>query len=203
MRIRPSSPHPQDAGQDLGGMADEELMVLVRRAEPRAFALVYDRHSAAAFGLAYRMIGTRGLAEDVVQEAFLALWRGAARYDAARGSLRSWVLGIVHNRAIDALRRTLVHERRRASDEGLERTVAAEERTDTEAVRKDDARFVRAALRTLPHDQRRVVELAYFSGYTHTEIAEVIDVPLGTVKGRMRLGLRKLRDELDREGVTL
>jgi len=147
-------------------------------------------------------VGTRGLAEDVVQEAFLALWRGAARYDGARGSVRSWVLGIVHNRAIDALRRTLVHERRRASDEGLERTMAAEERTDTEAVRNDDARFVRAAMDTLPPDQRRVVELAYFSGYTHTEIAEVVDVPLGTVKGRMRLGLRKLRDELGREGVT-
>jgi RNA polymerase sigma-70 factor (ECF subfamily) len=201
MRIRPTT-DPQEPGADLGGMADEELMLLVRRAEPRAFALVYDRHCDAAFGLAYRMVGTRGLAEDVVQEAFLAVWRGAARYDAARGSLRSWVLGIVHNRAIDALRRTLVHERRRASDEGLERTVAAPERTDSEAVRKDEARFVRAALDTLPADQRRVVELAYFSGYTHTEIAEVIDAPLGTVKGRMRLGLRKLRDELDREGVT-
>jgi RNA polymerase sigma-70 factor (ECF subfamily) len=202
MRIRPSSPDPPEPGSDLGGMADEELMMLVRRADSRAFALVYDRHCDAAFGLAYRMVGTRGLAEDVVQEAFLALWRGAARYDAARGSLRSWVLGIVHNRAIDALRRTLAHERRRASDEGLERTVPAVDRTDAEALRKDDARFVRAALQTLPADQRRVVELAYFSGYTHTEIAEVIDVPLGTVKGRMRLGLRKLRDELDREGVT-
>ena len=183
-------------------MADEELMHLVRRADPRAFALVYDRHCGAAFGLAYRMVGTRGLAEDVVQEAFLALWRGAARYDGARGSVRSWVLGIVHNRAIDALRRTLVHERRRASDEGLERTLQADERTETEAARNDDARFVRAAMDTLPPDQRRVVELAYFSGYTHTEIADVIDVPLGTVKGRMRLGLRKLRDELSREGVT-
>jgi RNA polymerase sigma-70 factor, ECF subfamily len=137
-----------------------------------------------------------------VQEAFLALWRGASRYDGARGSVRSWVLGIVHNRAIDALRRTLVHERRRASDEGLDRTVPADERTELEAVRNDDARFVRAAMDTLPVDQRRVVELAYFSGFTHTEIAEVVDVPLGTVKGRMRLGLRKLRDELHREGVT-
>ena len=181
-------------------MADEELMLLVRRADPRAFALVYDRHCGAAYGLAYRMVGSRGLAEDVVQEAFLALWRGASRYDGARGSVRSWVLGIVHNRAIDALRRTLVHEKRRASDEGLDRTVPAEERTEVEAVRNDDARFVRAAMDTLPTDQRRVVELAYFSGYTHTEIAEVIDVPLGTVKGRMRLGLSKLRDELGARG---
>jgi RNA polymerase sigma-70 factor (ECF subfamily) len=203
MRLRPSEPgSKRRPGDELGAMADEELMVLVRRADPRAFALVYDRHSSAAFGLAYRMVGTRGLAEDVVQDAFLALWRGAARYDAARGSVRSWVLSIVHNRAIDALRRTLVHERRRASDEGLERTVPADERTETEVVRNDDARFVRAALDTLPPDQRRVVELAYFSGYTHTEIADAIDAPLGTVKGRMRLGLLKLRHELAREGVT-
>jgi RNA polymerase sigma-70 factor, ECF subfamily len=200
MRIRPSGSDKPDA--ELGGMADEELMLLVRRADPRAFALVYDRHCGAAYGLAYRMVGSRGLAEDVVQESFLALWRGASRYDGARGSVRSWVLGIVHNRAIDALRRTLVHEKRRASDEGLDRTLPAEERTEVEAVRNDDARFVRAAMDTLPTDQRRVVELAYFSGYTHTEIAEVIDVPLGTVKGRMRLGLSKLRDELGREGVT-
>jgi RNA polymerase sigma-70 factor, ECF subfamily len=120
----------------------------------------------------------------------------------ARGSVRTWVLGIVHNRAIDALRRTLVHERRRASDEGLDRTVASVERTDAEAISNEDARFVRAALDALPPDQRRVVELAYFSGYTHTEIAEAIDAPLGTVKGRMRLGLRRLRHELDREGVA-
>ncbi len=200
MRIRPSGADTPD--DDLGGMADEELMLLVRKADPRAFALVYDRHCGAAFGLAYRMVGTRGLAEDVVQESFLALWRGAGRYDGSRGSVRSWVLGIVHNRAIDALRRSLVHERRRASDEGLDRTLQADERTEVEAARNDDARFVRAAMDTLPAEQRRVVELAYFSGYTHTEIAEVIEVPLGTVKGRMRLGLRKLRDELTREGVT-
>jgi RNA polymerase sigma-70 factor (ECF subfamily) len=198
MRIRSS-----DSGSsDLGALADEELMRLVRRADPNAFALVYDRHCDAAFGLAYRMVGTRGVAEDVVQEAFLALWRGATRYDAARGSVRSWILGIVHNRAIDALRRTMVHERRRASDEGLDRTVASVERTDVEAIRNEESRFVRAALDALPPDQRRVVELAYFSGYTHTEIAEVIDAPLGTVKGRMRLGLQRLRHELDREGVA-
>ena len=187
---------------DLRSLADEDLMRLVRRGQAPAFEVIYERHSQAAFSLAYRMAGSRGVAEDVVQEAFLALWRGASRYDGARGSVRSWVLGIVHNRAIDALRRTLVHEKRRASDEGLDRTLPAEERTEVEAVRNDDARFVRAAMDTLPTDQRRVVELAYFSGYTHTEIAEVIDVPLGTVKGRMRLGLRKLRDELGREGVT-
>jgi len=189
-----------DAARD--DVHDEALVLAVVAGDTAAFAALYDRYGRRAWSLARRICVDDGLAEDVVQEAFLALWRGASRYDGARGSVRSWVLGIVHNRAIDALRRTLVHEKRRASDEGLDRTVPAEERTEVEAVRNDDARFVRAAMDTLPTDQRRVVELAYFSGYTHTEIAEVIDVPLGTVKGRMRLGLRKLRDELGREGVT-
>ena len=202
MRFRPANPDPSASAPELGAMADEELMHLARGADPRAFALIYDRHCAAAFGLAYRMVGSRGLAEDVVQEAFLSLWRAGARYDSQRGSVRTWILGIVHNRAIDALRRTLVHERRRASDEGLERTAPSDDRTDTEVLRGDDARFVRRALETLPAEQRRVLELAYFSGWSQTEIAEAIDIPLGTVKGRMRLGLRKLRDELDREGVT-
>jgi RNA polymerase sigma-70 factor (ECF subfamily) len=201
MRLRSGSRDP-DGTAKLRAMADEELMALVRRADASAFGVVYDRHSGAAFGLAYRMVGTRGLAEDVVQEAFLSLWRASGRYDPARGSVRSFILGIVHNRAIDGVRRHLVHEKRRASDEGLERTAPAEERTDVEVIRDDDARFVRAALGTLPDDQRRVVELAYFSGYSHSEIADIVDVPLGTVKGRMRLGLQKLRTELDREGVV-
>src|SRR5918997_5924213 len=98
----------------LGDLADEDLMQLVRRGDAAAFELVYERHATAAFSLAYRMVGSRNAAEDVVQEAFLALWRSGARYDRTRGSVRTWVLGIVHNRAIDALRRAHVHERRRA-----------------------------------------------------------------------------------------
>jgi RNA polymerase sigma-70 factor (ECF subfamily) len=198
-RLRARANTSEDA---LRALADEDLMSLVRGADAQAFAVIYERHSGPAFALAYRMVGTRGMAEDVVQESFLALWRSAQRYDAARGSVRTWTLGIVHNRAIDALRRSMVHERRRASDEGLDRVLEAEERTDVEAFRNDDAGFVRRALGTLPGEQRRVLELAYFSGFTQTEIAEAIDAPLGTVKGRMRLGLRKLRHELGREGVT-
>src|SRR5918995_4724178 len=96
-------------------LADEDLMQLVRRGEADAFEVLYERHSGAAFSLAYRMCGSRNVAEDVVQEAFLAMWRSGARYDRTRGSVRTWVLGIVHNRAIDALRRAHVHEKRRAS----------------------------------------------------------------------------------------
>src|SRR3954454_10769713 len=95
-------------------------MQLVQRGQAPAFELIYERHAAAAFSLAYRIVGTRNGAEDVSQEAFLSLWRSGARYDRGRGSVRTWVLGIVHNRAIDFLRRATVHDRRRASDEGVE-----------------------------------------------------------------------------------
>ena len=112
------------------------------------------------------------LAEDVVQEAFLSLWRCGARYDRARGSVRTWVLGIVHHRAIDALRRASVHERRRASDEGLEETPGGGRARPTRGARHEEAATVRAAIEHLPAEQRRVIELAYFGGFTHTEIAE-------------------------------
>jgi RNA polymerase sigma-70 factor (ECF subfamily) len=177
-------------------LADEDLMQLVRQGEPRAFAIVYDRHSGAAFSLAYRMTGNRNRAEDVVQEAFLSLWRSNARYDRARGSVRTWVLGIVHNRAIDALRRSVGHDQRRASDEGLEERFEAKERTDVEVARRDEAREVRTALETLPAEQQKVIELAYFGGFTHTEIATMLETPVGTIKGRMRLGLEKMRNQL-------
>ena len=177
-------------------LADEELMQLVRRGEARAFEVLYDRHSGAAFSVAYRMVGTRSTAEEVVQEAFLAFWRVNARYDRARGSVRTWILGIVHNRAIDALRRGAVHDRRRAGDEGLEERFAAAEQTDVEVARRDEAREVRSALETLPSDQLRVIELAYFGGFSQSEIASMLDTPVGTVKGRMRLGLAKMRSQL-------
>jgi RNA polymerase sigma-70 factor (ECF subfamily) len=177
-------------------LADEELMQLVRRSDAKAFELVYDRHSGAAYSLAYRMVGKRSTAEDVVQEAFLSLWRNNTRYDRTRGSVRTWVLGIVHNRAIDALRRGSVHDRRRASDEGLEERFETGERTDVEVARRDEAREVRTVLGDLPAEQQKVIELAYFGGFTHSEIAAMLEMPIGTVKGRMRLGLAKMRDRL-------
>jgi RNA polymerase sigma-70 factor, ECF subfamily len=180
----------------LHDLADEDLMQLVRKGDNAAFEVVYDRHSTAAYSLAYRMVGSRNSAEDVVQEAFLSLWRSGARYDRGRGSVRTWVLGIVHNRAIDVLRRSLVHDRRRASDEGIEERFEARERTDVEAARNDEARELQAALKTLPDEQCRVIELAYFGGFSHSEIAELLETPIGTVKGRMRLGLEKMRGQL-------
>jgi RNA polymerase sigma-70 factor (ECF subfamily) len=190
-------------GQDLRSLADEDVMQLVRRGDARAFEIVYERHSAAAFSLAYRMMGTRAGAEDVTQDAFLSLWRSGARYDRARGSVRTWVLGIVHHRAIDALRRATVHDRRRAGDEGIEERFEAAERTDVEAARREEAGTVRGALETLPADQCQVIELAYFGGFTHTEIADMLDAPVGTIKGRMRLGLKKMRAQLGEGQVAI
>src|SRR5947207_10967862 len=134
-------------------LADEDLMQLSSRGDADAFQIIYERHADAAYSLAYRMCGRRGVAEDVTQEAFLALWRSGARYDRARGSVRTWVLGIVHNRAIDALRRSLVHDRRRPSDEGPEERFEARDRTAVEVARRDEARQVHAPLRALPAEQ--------------------------------------------------
>src|SRR5215210_4759989 len=155
--------------KDLRDLADEDLMQLVRRGHAPAFEVIYERHASAAFSLAYRITGTRNGAEDVSQEAFLSLWRSGARYEQARGSVRTWVLGIVHHRAIDHIRRASVHDRRRASDEGVEERFEARERTDAEAARREEARTVRSAMDTLPADQVKVIELAYFGGFTHTE----------------------------------
>jgi RNA polymerase sigma-70 factor, ECF subfamily len=180
----------------IASLADEEVMHLVSRGDPRAFETLYDRHGGAAFSLAYRMVGTRAIAEDVAQEAFLSIWRSRTRYQAARGSVRTWVLGIVHHRAIDVLRRNTVHDKRRASAEGIEERFEAPELTDVEAARREEAREVRTALEELPTEQTRVIELAYFGGFSHSQIADMLEMPIGTVKGRMRLGLEKLRHSL-------
>jgi RNA polymerase sigma-70 factor, ECF subfamily len=185
-----------DSKEKLRRLADEELMALVAGNDADAYEVVLERHADAAFSLAYRICGRRALAEDIVQDALLAVWRGGGRYDRTRGSVRTWTLGIVHNRAVDALRRSGVHERRRASDEGIEETLEADERTDSQAIENSTSLEIRGAIDELPNEQRRVIELAYFGGFTHAEIASMLDAPIGTIKGRMRLGLHKLRDQL-------
>ena len=177
-------------------------MALVQDGDARAFEIVFDRHSGAAFSLAYRMCGRRALAEDIVQEAFLSLWRAGARYDRARGSVRSWVLRVVHNRAIDSFRRDRATTSRDVHDDGISETLQGRERTESEVERRDDAERVKGALGELPQDQRTVIELAYFGGFSHREIAETLGLPAGTVKGRMRLGLAKLRLSLG-DGVEV
>jgi RNA polymerase sigma-70 factor (ECF subfamily) len=177
-------------------LGDGELIALARDGNADAFGVIYQRHATAAFSVAHRVCGVRTIAEDVVQDAFLSLWRSRDRYDASRGELRGWLLGVVRNRAIDSLRRAAVHERRRASGEGLEESLEASERTETDVERREAANEVRAALGSLPSDQREAIELAYFDGLTHTQIASTLGVPVGTVKGRMRLGLLKLRKQV-------
>jgi RNA polymerase sigma-70 factor (ECF subfamily) len=195
-------PSPSDQAS-LRQLADEDLMRLVAGGDAQAFEVVYERHSTAVFSLAYRICGVRAAAEEIAQEAFLAIWRSGARYDRARGSVRTWLLGVVHNRAIDALRRTTVHERRQSADETAAERLEAPERTEVEAARREEARSMRALIEGLPLEQRRVIELAYFGGFTHEQIAQMLEVPLGTVKGRMRLALEKMRANIEPAEVVL
>jgi RNA polymerase sigma-70 factor, ECF subfamily len=154
---------------------------------------LYDSLSRQAFGLAYRMLGDTQSAEDVVQEAFLSVWRAAERIDTTRGKLQSYVLTVVHRRAIDALRtrKGVVQPVDEAPDVRDERADVA---GTVEMVM--DAQAVRAALKELPEEQKAVVEMAYYQGLTHVEIADKTSLPLGTVKSRLRLALEKIRASL-------
>jgi RNA polymerase sigma-70 factor (ECF subfamily) len=174
-------------------LADEDLISLVEAADAEAFATLYDRHSRVAFSLAYRMMGERQAAEDLAQDAFLKVWRGASSFRAQRGSVRTWILSIVHNRAIDQIRSQA--SRRRTQDK-IEASAPRSQPSEAfaESWRNSQREQVREALNTLPPEQLKILELAYFSGYTHVEISELLCLPLGTVKGRMRLGLKKIRD---------
>jgi len=178
-------------------LADEELIEQVREGDTMAFEVIFDRHGDAAFSLAYRMCGRRGLAEDVVQEAFLSLWRSGVRYERSRGSVRAWVLGIVRNKAIDTFRRETAKAGRDVHDDTAIEGIPARVRIDGEVERREDSERVRGAVAELPSEQRHVIELAYFGGFTHSQIADLLELPAGTVKGRMRLGLQRMRLSLD------
>jgi RNA polymerase sigma-70 factor, ECF subfamily len=178
-------------------LADEELMPLVGRKDPEAFEVLYDRHGGAAYSLAYRIVGDRAAAEEVTQEAFISVWRSGARFDAARGSVRSWLLSVVRNRAIDFLRsRAGKAPKLTFDDDAVLEQRPAEERTEDEALQRETAAEIQGALGKLPGEQSKVIELAYFGGFSHSEIARILGLPMGTVKGRMRLGLEKIRGEL-------
>ncbi len=173
-------------------LADEDLISLVDDGEPRAFAALYDRHSQAAYYLAYRMVGERQAAEDLVQDVFIKVWRRAGSYRAERGSVRTWILSIVHNRGVDLLRSMATLRR---TQDKIEASAARSEPSDAfaESWRNTRRDQVREALKTLSPEQFKIMDLAYFSGYTHVEIARLLNLPLGIVKGRLRLGLRKMR----------
>ena len=191
-----------DRGHQYMILADEDLISLVEAGDAEAFSTLYDRHSRSAFSLAYRMMGDRQAAEDLAQDAFIKVWRNAASYRAERGSVRTWILSIVHNRGIDQLRSTA--SRRRTQDK-IEASAPRSQPSEAfaETWRNSQRDQVREALGTLPPEQLKILELAYFSGYTHVEISELLSLPLGTVKGRMRLGLKKIRDYFDTRDVAV
>lgn len=173
-------------------LSDQALMALVVIGDPHAFALLYRRHVRAAVGLATHMCSRPAIAEEVVQEAFLSVWRSRRHFDARRGSIRGWLLGIVRNRAIDVLRQSVAHELADSGDRPPEDLLEAPEHTAGEVDRRELARELLCAIKGLPPEQSRVIALAYYGGYTHAQIATMLDTPIGTVKGRMRLGLRKM-----------
>jgi len=173
---------------------DAELLAAIAAGDPDALVTLYDRYGRLAFGLAYRILGDAFLAEEVVQDAFMNVWRNAAKFDANRGAVRSWLLAIVHHRAVDRLREW------RGKDLEVDLDDAALTLTAPDVwgalLDQIELESVRQALAALPEEQRLALELAYFQGLTHQEIAERTGWPLGTVKSRLRLGLAKLADLL-------
>ena len=182
-------------------LADEDLLSLVGQGDAEAFTILYDRYGRTAFFLAYRVMGERQAAEDLVQDAFLKLWRSATSYRPERSSVRTWLLSIVRNRGIDQLR---AHASRRRTQDRIEALAPRSQPSEAfaETWRNSQRDRVRDALNTLPPEQLKVLELAYFSGYTHVQVSELLDVPLGTIKGRMRLGLKKMRVYFDHPKLT-
>lgn len=170
---------------------DGELLARIAAQDDAALGVLYDRYSGLAFGLAYRVLGDRGQTEDVLQEAFLSVWRRAATFDAAKGSARGWLMSVVHNAAIDRRRGRFRHQQGEVDIEDHAWRLADDDVWE-DVSRQLDREHVRQALDEIPKEQRETLELAYFGGLTQAEIAEKTGEPLGTVKSRARLGLRRL-----------
>jgi len=179
--------------------SDVDLVDALRAGDERVFADLVDRYSPAMLAVARTHVASREVAEDVVQESFLRLWKNAKSFDARRGNVRSWLLSIVHNRAIDRLRGT-TRMRKETQIETVERLLDAPDAWESVSVHLEQKQ-IRDGFAQLPAAQRQTLELAYFGGYTHLEIAGHMGVPLGTVKGRMRMGLEKMRTFLQARGV--
>jgi len=182
--------------RDLAHLSDEALVALLARGDDGALAELYDRFGAVAYGLAIRIVRDATLAEDAVQEAFLTVWRTASRFVAERAKARTWILTLVHRRAVDLVRREQLRR-----TEPLKEQPEAEGRTAHEEawLRLERAR-VQEALKRLPDQQREAIELAYYGGFTQSELADRLGEPLGTVKSRMFTGLSRLRELLEEPG---
>jgi RNA polymerase sigma-70 factor, ECF subfamily len=180
-------------------ITDEQVLELLVQGSPEGIEMLFDRYGRLAYSLALRILGDAGAAEETVQDAFMSIWRRSSTYRAERGSLRTWVCSIVHNRAIDGLRG---RSGRARQDLPIEAASPQQELSDTwDAVAAElERQDIRRLLDQLPAEQRQTIELAYYSGYSQTEISALLRVPLGTVKGRTRMALGKLRSAL--EGTT-
>ena len=181
---------------------DTALLACIAARDSTALGTIYDRHGRQAFAVAYRMVQSPEVAEEVVQDAFLALWRRADQYAATRGDVRGWLLTIVHNRAIDHLRARRARPEAAGVIEDLTAVLAASDDTEGAALAGVEATAVHAALLTLTPMQRQTVELAYFAGLSYPEVATAMGTPLGTVKSRLRLALTSLRAALAPPSVT-
>jgi RNA polymerase sigma-70 factor (ECF subfamily) len=180
--------------RDLAHLSDEAVVALAARSDEIAFAELYDRYGSIAYGLALRVVRDETLAQDAVQDAFLAIWRGAARFVPERGKASTWILTLVHRRAVDLVRR---EQRRRTEPLEAREPVADQASAEDVAWLRLERERVQAALRKLPDPQREAIELAYYGGYTQSELAERLGQPLGTVKSRMFAGLTRLGELLD------
>ena len=183
-------------------LSDEVLLSAVARGAVWAMEILYERYSRILYSLAYHMVADHQIAEDLSQDAFLAVWRRATSYSPQSGAARSWIVSIMHHRTIDYLRSV---RRRSVLKEATWEEVERDERTAfpdawDEAWQNIQSAKIREALMKLPTEQRMVIELAYFQGWTHSEIAEGCQIPLGTVKARMRLGLTRLKRVVEEMG---
>jgi RNA polymerase sigma factor (sigma-70 family) len=187
-------------GKAYRGLEDGQLVQLVAERDDGALEALYDRYGKAAYSLARRILTDELLAQDVVQEVFLSLWRNARQFDAGRGTVATYLLSMTHHRAVDVVRREENLRRRRTSDEVLEFEPDPAPGVEAEAEAAERRAEVRAALAQLPPAQREALALAYFGGYTQREVASLVGVPLGTVKTRMAAGMRKLKEVLQAAG---
>jgi len=194
----PADPRSADVGGRDGRPTDPELVTRLAQGDRTAFGELYDRYGRPAYSLARRICVDPDLAEDIVQEAFLALWRNPSRFDASRGGFGTWLMTVVHHRAVDAVRKENTQRRRNVplTDELSERNVPPAPGSDLEALNSVVGAEVREALKKLPEDQRQVIALAYLGGYTQIEVAKLTGVPLGTVKSRTFAAIRRLRGTL-------
>lgn len=187
---RAQEPAPRPASDDLAG-----VLRACSRGDEEAFGRLYDAVGGRVFGLVLRVLRDRAQAEEVLQEVFLEIWRTSARYDSAQGSPMTWMLTIAHRRAVDRVRQAESSHTRESIYAARHQEVAYDVTSDA-VTRTLDAERVRRAMESLTPVQRQAVELAYFGGYTHTEVARLLDLPLGTAKTRIRDGLIRLRDTM-------